>query len=170
MNVTIREERAEDSDAIRGIHTTAFGTDAEARLVDALRAARALTLSLVAEVDGRIVGHIGFSPVTVSSDDRVHVGVGLAPMAVLPSFRRNGIGAAVVLNGLERLRSHNDAFCVVLGHAKYYPRFGFKRASTLGMHWERKGHEDSFFVQALRPGGLDGVKGVVRYRPEFDGL
>jgi putative acetyltransferase len=188
MRSVIREEAPGDAAAIHRLNTAAFETDAEAKLVDALRAARALTLSLVVEVDGEIVGHIAFSPVVVDSaqhtiDDgdasgpepragstgAIH-GVGLAPMAVAPAYQRQGIGGRLINDGLRRLCDTGHRFCVVLGHAEYYPRHGFMRASQFGMRWERSVPDDVFFVCELAPEGLAGVSGTVRYRAEFDSV
>lgn len=169
MELEVRPERPEDQAAIHALHVAAFPTDAEARLVDALRVGGALTLSLVAVIGGALVGHIAFSPVTVEAEGGVAHGVGLAPMAVAPTHQRQGIGARLIAAGLGALRAHRQPFCVVLGHPAYYPRHGFVPAGTRAMRWEH-GHDQAFFVQALAPGGLDGVAGVVRYRPEFDAL
>jgi putative acetyltransferase len=168
MRSVIREEALADAAAIHRLNTMAFETDAEAKLVDALRAAGALTLSLVAEVGGEIAGHIAFSPVIVGSARHTIQGVGLAPMAVAPAHQRQGIGGRLIDDGLRRLRDAGHRFCVVLGHAEYYPRHGFMRASELGMRWERPVPDDIFFVRELAPEGLAGVSGTVRYRPEFD--
>jgi putative acetyltransferase len=170
MRFVIREEAPGDAAAIRRLEATAFDTDAEAKLVDALRAAGALTLSLVAEADGEIVGHIAFSPVVVSSTRGTSQGVGLGPMAVAPACQRQGIGGRLIEDGLRRLRDAGHRFCVVLGHAEYYPRHGFTRASDFGMRWERPVPDDVFFVRELAPAGLEGVSGTVRYRPEFDAV
>lgn len=202
-DVFIREETPADVEAIYQLNVAAFRTDAEARLVDSLRRSGGLILSLVAELEGEVVGHIGFSPVTITTtppptststsistsapapsleetlgaSDRIGVnvgvsaGVGLAPIAVSPTHQRRGIGASLIQAGLSHLRSRGDApFCVVLGHADYYPRHGFLRASMFGIRWERPVPEDIFFVQELVPGGLGGVRGVVRFREEFDGV
>lgn len=168
--VEVRNETAADQGAIFALHAHAFNTPAEARLVDALREGGGLALSLVATLHGRIVGHIAFSPVTVVSEEGTAHGMGLGPMAVSPQVQRSGIGSALVTEGLTRLRATHTAFCVVLGHADYYPRFGFQRASAHGIRWEHNAPDACFFVQALRPGGLQGVTGVVRFRPEFNGL
>jgi putative acetyltransferase len=167
----LREETPADAQAIHHLNEAAFATDAEAHLVDALRNNGGLTLSLVAELDGEIVGHIAFSPVVVTrADGTTTSGVGLAPMAVAPTHQRRGIGARLIAEGIARLRADGRSFCVVLGHAEYYPRHGFSRASDFGIRWEHPGTEEVFFVQALAAGGLDGVSGVVRYRAEFDGV
>jgi putative acetyltransferase len=167
--VTVREETRADVAVIHQVNVAAFGTDAEAKLVGTLRDNSALTLSLVAESGGRIVGHIAFSPVVVTTAGGATVeGIGLAPMAVVPELQRTGIGGRLIEEGLRRLRDAGHRFCIVLGHAGYYPRHAFVPAGAHGLRWEKPGHDESFFVQALAPGGLDGVEGTVRYRPEFD--
>jgi putative acetyltransferase len=98
-------------------------------IIEALRAAKALTLSLVAEVDGRVVGHIAFSPVTIS-DGTMHW-YGLGPVSVLPQYQRKGIGKALIQEGLSRLKALNAQGCCLVGHPDYYRRFGFKSMSGL---------------------------------------
>ncbi len=170
-SILIREEQPADRDAIHALNAAAFDTDAEARLVDALRAGSGLILSLVAETAGELVGHIAFSPVTVTRGDGTTVpGVGLAPMAVVPRLQRTGIGGRLIADGLRRLRDAGHRFCVVLGHPSYYPRYGFVPAGTLGLRWDRPVPDGVFMAQELVPGGLDGVSGVVRYRPELDAV
>ncbi|MDI9599055.1 MAG: N-acetyltransferase [Acidobacteriota bacterium] len=169
MKFDIRQEQPGDEAAVHALNVAAFETDAEARLVDALRTSSALMLSLVATRDGAIVGHIAFSPVAADADGRVAHGIGLAPMAVAPSQQRQGIGGRLIAEGLRRLRAEGHPFCVVLGHVDYYPRHGFVPARTHGLRWEQ-GHDEAFFVQELAPGGLDGISGVVHYRPEFDAV
>jgi putative acetyltransferase len=165
----VRLETPADEAAIHLLNVTAFPTDAEARLVDALRAAAGLVLSLVAEEGEALVGHIAFSPVTVSGGrEPVAGGVGLAPMAVAPYRQRSGIGRRLIEEGMRWLVAAGHRFCVVLGHPTYYPRHGFLVARPLDIRWEKPVPDELFMVRALVPGGLDGVSGVVRYRPEFD--
>ena len=168
--VTLRPELPSDVPAIRRVNVAAFPSPAEANLVDALRTNGAATLSLVAERDGRIVGHILFSPVTVESPAGNFTAVGLAPMAVEPGLQRSGIGSALVRAGLDALRAAGHEVVVVLGHPGYYPRFGFVRASLHGIRWERDAPDDAFMALELAPGALRGRGGVVRYRPEFAGV
>lgn len=171
MSVLVREEQPADQEAIHAVNAAAFDTDAEARLVAALRAGGGLILSLVAEAGGEIVGHVAFSPVTVTRPDGSTVpGVGLAPMAVVPGRQRAGVGGRLIAEGLRRLREAGHRLCVVLGHPAYYPRHGFAVASAHGLRWEHPAPDEAFLVQALVPGGLDGVTGVVRYRPELDAV
>ena len=159
----IRPEQPGDVAAIRAVVTACFKTPAEATLVDRLRAAGRLTVSLVAEVDGEVVGHVGFSPVRV--DGRETEGVGLAPLAVAAGHRRVGIGAALVNAGLDACRARGDGFVVVLGDPKYYDRFGFVPASRHQLAGEFGGG-DTFAVIELRAGTLP-VGGMITYAPEF---
>jgi putative acetyltransferase len=170
MNAVVREEAAADVDAIQRVNMLAFPTAAEAKLVGELRRKGALTLSLVAVVEGEVAGHIAFSPVVCEAEGQHFDGVGLGPMAVLRVHQRRGIGRRLVAEGVERLAALGHRFCVVLGHAEYYPRLGFVRASLHGIRWERPVPDDVFFVKELLPHGLAGVRGVIRYRPEFDAV
>jgi putative acetyltransferase len=166
-DILVRPEQPTDIAAIREVNERAFASPDEAKLVEALRQAHAITMSLVAEVDGRIVGHILFSPVDIDRDNGQDIAVGLGPMAVLPDVQRRGIGKALLGTGLEKIRDAGHGAIVVVGHPSYYPRFGFKSASEFGLRWEVAGHENAFFAIELRPGFLGVRPGVVRYRPEF---
>jgi putative acetyltransferase len=171
-DIVIRPETAADHDGIRRVHQRAFPTPAEAALVDALRAAGAVTLSLVAVEDGggEVLGHILFSPVTITTAHGARVAVGLAPVAVAPARQRQGIGERLVRAGIAALGQAGHAVVVVLGHPDYYPRFGFERASRFGLRWEHPGADEAFMALALVPHALDDCAGVVRYRPEFDAV
>ena len=162
-SIPIRPERPEDIGSIQTLIAGAFPTDAEARLVASLRAAGRLTVSLVAEVEGKIVGHVAFSPVDVPAS---RAGEGLAPLAVAEAFRRQGIGAALVAAGLDACRAAGTGFVVVLGDPRYYGRFGFGPARTVGLADEYDGG-DAFQVLELRPGSVPPAGGTVRYAPEF---
>lgn len=165
----IRPEAAGDIAAIRRVHTEAFGQPDEADLVDALRAAGALRVALVAIEDGKVVGHVAFSPVVIRNDTSTLNALGLAPMAVLPGWQRRGIGSRLARAGLAACGKTSYGLVFVLGAPRYYGRFGFKPAKPLGITWEYGGPPDAFMVQALRWGALRGICGVVAYRPEFDG-
>lgn len=164
--ITIRPERPGDSDAIHAVHRAAFPTDAEARLVDRLRADGAARVSLVAEVDGGIVGHIVFSPVSLASDSGAVAGLGLAPVAVLPDHQRRGVGSALIREGLAACRDVGCDFVVLLGHPEYYPRFGFRRASEVGLSNEY-GADEAFMVLELQEGTLPQGGGLVKYGRQF---
>jgi putative acetyltransferase len=160
--VEIREERPEDAAAIRLVHDEAFGGDAEGRIVDALRRNGGLTLSLVATIDGTVVGHVAFSPVHAGTGV---TGSGLAPVAVRPGHQRRGVGSGLIQAGLVRL-SASTPFIVVLGHPEYYPRFGFEPASRHGMRCEWNVPDDTFMVRVFHA-VPEGLSGRARYRPEF---
>src|SRR5436190_9240659 len=124
MMPTIRHEAAADHEAVRHVNRLAFGGEDEARLVDALRSGGHSRVSLVAEVEGRVVGHVLFSEVPILTDGGTVAALSLAPMAVLPDFQRRGVGSALVREGLEVCRA-GHRIVVVLGHPAFYPRFGF---------------------------------------------
>ena len=152
--LTIRPEEPEDNAAIHQVHTLAFGQPNEADLVDALRRNGGLTISLVAVQDSRIVGHIAFSPVTITSDPAPIAALGLAPMAVLPEYQRMGIGSQLVEAGLNACRSTDYGIVIVLGHPHYYPRFGFAPAKPYGIVWEHDVPDEVFMVQEIKAGVL----------------
>ena len=162
----IRPENESDVPAIRAVNLAAFDTALEADLVAALRLQADPVLSLVAEDEGTVVGHILFSPVTLDGDSRLRI-AGLAPMAVIPSRQRRGIGALLVRQGLEHCRHAGFTGCVVLGHAEYYPRFGFAPASRFGFRSEYEVPDDVFMAMELVPGALAGKSGMIRYHPAF---
>jgi putative acetyltransferase len=164
----IRDETRRDIGQVRMIHIEAFAQTDEANLVDALRTSCEDAVSLVAELDGRVVGHILFSPATVEAAGRTVQGMGLAPMAVLPEHQRDGIGARLVEEGMARLERAGCPFVIVLGHPGYYPRFGFERASAHGIECQWQVPDEAFMIRILDREAMAGAAGVARYRPEFD--
>jgi putative acetyltransferase len=166
MPIIYRLELPGDIAAIQAVNRAAFSTDAEARLVDALRASGRLIVSLVADDAGQIVGHVAFSPVTLSAAHPAADGIGLAPLAVVPAHQRLGIGSRLVCEGLAACAGAGFAFVVVLGDPGYYSRFGFVRARDHSLDNEY-GVDEEFMVLALRPGGIPTAQGVVHYAPEF---
>lgn len=164
----IRDEGPRDAAAIAAVLAAAFGHQAEAELVADLQAAGALSLSLVAEAaDGAVVGYVAFSPVTVDGGgaDRL---LGLAPLAVSPSWQGRGIGAALVDAGLSRARAEGADLVFVLGEPAYYRRFGFRPAADRGVAWEHEAPAEAFMAVELRPGAGANWQGVLRYHPAFD--
>ena len=167
MTLLIRPENAADRDAIREVNQLAFGGDAEANLVDALRDGGFVTVSLVAETEAKVVGHILFSPVTVRTDNAAVEILSLAPMAVLPEFQRQGIGSALVKAGIETCRKLPYSSIVVLGHPDFYPGFGFSPDTACRLKCPF-GSGNAWMALELGRESLKEVSGTVEYPPPFD--
>jgi putative acetyltransferase len=166
--VTIRRERPGDEEQIRLVNTRAFGQTAEADIVDTLRRTCPEGISLVAVSDGNAVGHILFTPAVIEAKGKNILGMGLAPMSVLPELQRRGIGSELARAGIEEMRRAAQPFVIVLGHPRYYPRFGFVPASRYGISSEYDGVPDeAFMILVLDESALAGVTGTAKYRPEF---
>ena len=163
----IRQEAPEDVSAIHHVNNQAFGQEDEAKLIDRLRNRGVLAISLVAEQNGEIVGYIAFSPVRIEAEDSVSEAIALAPMAVLPSYQRKGIGSQLVRSGLEECRHLGHEIVVVVGHPNYYPRFGFVPAKREGLQCEFEVPDEAWMVLELRARALAGRQGTVRFQPEF---
>jgi putative acetyltransferase len=132
--IVIRSERDADINAIAEVTAAAFETleisnQTEQFIIEQLRAAGALTVSLVAELDGQVVGHVAFSPLTIS--DGTPNWYGLGPVSVLPEFQRQGVGKALIREGLSRLKDMNAGGCCLVGHPEYYVKFGFQNMPGL---------------------------------------
>ena len=167
-SVRIREEGQNDSQAICDVHNQAFDGDLEARLVDMLRDADRVILSLVAVVEDRVVGHVMFSPVTVEPHSGASRWAALAPIGVVPDYQGQGIGSQLVREGLAGCRSKSCDVVVLLGAPEYYSRFGFFRASSSGLTSEF-GAGPEFQAVELTRGSLRKGSGprLVRFTPEF---
>ncbi len=164
----IRPEKKEDIEAIHSILRQAFSRPEEARLVDELRGKYGSdVLSLVAEDESQVVGHILFSSVVIEGDQKKLKGMGLAPMAVLPSMHRSGIGSKLVSTGLEMLKKSGVPFIVVLGHPDYYPRFGFEPASRYGIRPQWEGVPDYVFMILWFTKPAPQITGTAVFLPEF---
>jgi len=171
--IRIRSEIEADRNAVYTINAAAFPTAAEAKLVDRLRTNAQPVISLVAEdttmKDEAVVGHILFSPVSLDSDPSLKI-IGLAPMAVSPEQQRAGIGSALVNAGLQRCRAAGFGAVVVLGHAEYYPKFGFASSELFGIKSEYDVPSDVFMILELVGDYLRTQTGTIRYHPEFSRL
>jgi putative acetyltransferase len=161
----IRPEVPADREAIRHVHRLAFGQEEEARLVDALRDGGFVRASLVAEVEGQVVGHILFSDLPIQAEAGTIPALALAPMAVVPKMQRQGVGTALVRRGMEVCREQGHRIVVVLGHPHFYPRFAFSAILTQGLASPFSG--EAFMALELVAGALDGVAGTVIYPPPF---
>jgi putative acetyltransferase len=165
MAVTVRSEAPEDLEAIREVNRQAFGREDETRLVDALRDGGYARVSLVAEEGGRVFGHVLFSDLPiVTPAGRLHA-LALAPVAVLPTHQRQGIGSRLVREGLRICADAGHRIVVVLGHPEYYPRFGF--SAQLARQLKAPFSGPAFMALELVPGALAGVAGEVQYPPPF---
>jgi putative acetyltransferase len=168
--LVLRPEQVEDIPAIRNVEEAAFGRQAEANLVDLSRKRGKSALSLVAVWQGDVLGHVLFTPISLdpprSNSLSPLSGFGLGPIAVCPADQRTGIGSRLMRAGLEGARGLGGDFVVLLGNPAYYSRFGFKPGRTFGLTSDY-GDGDEFQVLELRPSALAGLKGRVKYIPEF---
>lgn len=165
----IRDEAERDAPAIRALLRQAFDTPVEAAIVDALRVACDDRVSLVADHEGEVAGHILFTPVEIGTAAGLVRGYGLAPMAVRPALQRRGLGSSLVHAGLDRVRAAGAPFVIVIGHPDYYPRFGFVPASRFGVRCQWPGIPDeAVMLNVLDTGCSASLSGEARYRPEFD--
>jgi predicted N-acetyltransferase YhbS len=166
----IRAEKPEDVEAIRQVNILAFGRESEANLVDRLRGV-ASTFSFVAVESEQIVGHIFFSPVTIVGEGGADLRLlGLAPVAVLPNYQRQGVGSLLIQQGLATCDRLGFQAVVVLGSPTYYSRFGFRSARKQGLGCEYPAPDEAFMVLELKPRALEGCVGTVKYHSEFNNL
>ena len=165
----VRAEKDNDRDAVHAVNVSAFETSAKADLVDALRAQAQPIVSLVAEENGEVVGHIMFSPVPLSGHPNLKM-MGLGPMAVTREHQRKGIGSALVRAGLEQCKQLGFSAVVVLGHPEHYPRFGFVPSSRFGIDCEYEVPEEVFMATELQPDALNGKAGRLKYHAAFGDL
>jgi putative acetyltransferase len=165
----IRREMPVDKPAVRRVHEAAFGRPDEADVVDRLRESAGSYLSLVALDGGEVIGHIAFSPVTMSPPHPALSALGLAPTAALPSFQRRGVGSALVREGLEACRRAGAGAVFVLGHPDYYPRFGFEPAAAHGIGNAYGAPPEAFLAIELTSGALRDVTGTALYDPALAG-
>lgn len=162
----IRQERANDHAAIKEVNRLAFGREDEARLVDALGDGGYARLSLVAEDEGKISGHVLFSELSIETRRGNLPALALAPVAVIPERHGRGIGSTLIREGLRTCAEMGHRIIIVLGHPGYYPRFGFSAKLARSLKSQYSG--EAFMALELEPGALDGVAGKVEYPPPFE--
>lgn len=168
VDVMMRCERTDDireRSAIRSINEAAFGRPDEADLVDRLRSEGAVLLSLVAEVEQRIIGHVLFSRMSIETGNSPVSAVALAPVAVLPEHQRRGIGEQLIRHGLDLLRARGERIVIVLGDPGYYPRFGFSTEKARFL--ESPFPPEAFMAMEIGAGALEGIRGRVKYPAAF---
>lgn len=163
--IRIRPEKPSDYSAVYRLHEAAFGRKEEAELVTVLRHEVAQAISLVADREREIVGHILFTPVTFELEQGISA-AGLAPLAVLPEDQGKGIGARLVREGLRRCKAQGYNSVVVLGHPEYYSRFGFEPAYLKGLSCEFPAPPEAFMVLMFSP-MPEGLQALVKYHPAF---
>ncbi|MCK4911746.1 MAG: N-acetyltransferase [Thermodesulfovibrionales bacterium] len=170
MEIIIRKEEDHDHVEVGKLLGSAFEQDLEARLVDSLRKNPDFVpeLSFIAECDEQIVGYILFFPIKIISKQDRHASLALAPMAVAPKYQRKGVGKAMVEHGLTKAGHSGFDSVIVLGHAEYYPRFGFRPASLYGINAPFEVPDEAFMALELTKDGLDRVSGTVVYPEEFN--
>jgi predicted N-acetyltransferase YhbS len=172
MDLLIRQEEEKDHDAVYQVVKTAFETmeladGDEQDLVNRLRKGEAFIpeLSLVAEYDGKIIGHILFTKMKIGA----HPSLALAPVAVLPEYQNRGVGGKLIVEGHRIAKELGYRSVIVVGHPRYYPRFGYQRASQCKITAPFEVPDEAFMVLELVEGGLTGVSGMIEYAPEFFG-
>lgn len=166
----VRVEQEKDILAIKEVNDLAFGQGNEARLIEAIRNSEFFVpdLSLVAETDKHeIIGHILFSVITIETENGSVRSLALAPLAVTPKYQNQGVGSSLVREGLRRSKELGFTSVIVLGHAEYYPKFGFTAASDKGIKSPFEVPDEAFMIYELRPGALNHVQGTVNYPESF---
>jgi putative acetyltransferase len=164
----IREEQPGDETAIRNVNEQAFGSPAEADLVDKLRERDAFVLSMIAIEDDTVVAHILFTEAIIDDPDASIKAIGLAPMAVLPQYQRKKIGSQLLDAALDKCKHLDHDAVIVLGYPEYYPKFGFTTAKSQGIQCEFDVPDDVFMVLELKEDALAGWTGTIKYQPEFN--
>ncbi len=174
--VSIRQECPSDFASVRAVTEAAFslsawGHNGEAELIERLRANCPELLSLVAECEGEIVGHVLFSPVAIEGYGPLGSGMGLGPISVAPELQRQGVGSRLIEHGLSLLRQRGVRFVCVLGEPAFYGRFGFQPAAGFGIYSEFGGDVDGAFqIIWLQDAPARAQPALAKYRPEFSAL
>jgi putative acetyltransferase len=176
LEISIRKENREDYDQIKDVIKAAFKSIVERdnefnewTLTEKIRESKYYIndLSLVAEVDGNIVGHIMFTPMKIKGITECHESLDLAPVSVYPDFQGKGIGKLLVRSGIEKAKELGYKSLIVMGDPRYYQSFGFRLASDWKIGLDNNFDSKYLFALELVDGGLDGVSGVVEYCPPF---
>ena len=164
----IRREKKEDFNSISEVNEQAFKQKDESELIKRIRASKNFIpdLSLVAELNRKIIGYILFSKIKIIGI-KEYESLALAPMAVLPEFQKKGIGRKLINEGLKKARELGFNSVIVVGHQDYYPRFGFERASKWNIKCPFEVPDEAFLATELKEGALAEKSGIVEYPKEF---
>ena len=170
--ITLRKETPKDYAAIVRVNDLSFGRKAEGKLVNTLRKTESFIpeLSIVAEYETQVVGHILLYPVSIRNGEKLYTSLTLAPMSVIPEFQKKSIGKLLVVYGLQVAHDLGHTSAIVLGHPSYYPRFGFEPAKKYGIKSPFPAPDEAFMAIELEPGSLAGISGTVEFPEAFDGL
>ena len=168
-NIHLRSAKDSDYQNIYEVNDLAFGQNSESNLIALLKQNKEFItdLSIVAEMDNELVGHILFSKISIKNKDQEFESLALAPMAVRPSFQNLGVGVKLVLYGIAEAKSLGFTSLIVLGHEKYYPKFGFKSASLWNIKAPFDVPDSVFMALELEEGALKDISGTVIYPKEF---
>ena len=168
MNISVRQEKKKDYEEIYEVNKLAFGQENESRLVERIRKGDSFIpeLSLVAEASGRVVGHILFSEIKISGSSIFKTLI-LAPIAVIPELQRQGIGTELMKRGMKLASELGYDSIIVVGHKEYYPRFGFKKASSWNIKFPFEVPDEAFMAIELVGDALEGKSGTIIYPDEF---
>jgi len=168
MDILIRKEEKKDYNDIFEINKSAFGQEEESKLIDKIRSGDNFIsdISLVAEIDGKIIGHILFSKIEISGSS-IFKSLALAPMAVVPEFQKKGVGSKLIKEGIRKAKDLEFESIIVLGHKDYYPRFGFQKASKWNIKCPFEAPDETFMAIELFENALKDKSGTVVYPPEF---
>jgi putative acetyltransferase len=168
MDVKIRRERQGDYQRVYEINRLAFGRENESKLVNKIRKGENFIpdLSLVAEIGNEIAGYSLLSKINIVGGS-IFESLALAPVAVVPEHQKKGIGGKLIRSGLDNAKGLGFVSVIVLGHPKYYPRFGFQRASIWGIKCPFEAPDEAFMAMELREGALKDKAGTVKYPKEF---
>jgi len=169
MNIIIRPEQKDDYDSILRINDEAFGRENEGLLVSALRKTSKFIsdLSLVAEMDNNLIGHILFYPLTIKTKTGDKDVLSLAPISVLPRYQNKGIGCKLMKKGMGECKKTKYDVIIVVGHPNYYPRFGFKSASKWKIQLPIEAPDEAFMAFELKENTIDKYAGTVVFPKEY---
>lgn len=174
--INLRTEQPGDHKAVFDLIQSAFQSaeysdHSEHFLVDRLRASKAFIpdLSIVAETDGIIVGHILLTKIKINDEGNSYPSLALAPVSVLPQYQGLGIGGKLIQEAHDVARRLGHTSVVLLGHKDYYPRFGYKQASTFGISLPFEVPAENCMAIELVDGALENVSGIVEYAAAFYG-